>query len=53
MSGYGTRERWLLENRCKHCEKRHCGFKFRVRKAHDGWRCYGYRSKHWDERTWL
>ena len=45
---------WLEANRCPHCVKRGdprtCGNV--VKRAHDGWRCCGYSSRHWDERTW-
>lgn len=40
---------WLKENRCGHCPH-DCEplTKYKVVKAHEGWRCYGYRSKYWD-----
>ena len=51
---------WLRENRCPHCvnrDKRKCagrwaGEPYTVKRSHEGWRCCGYRSRHWDERMW-
>lgn len=46
------RVKWVRENRCPHCRKRNqAACPYKVRELHGGkWRCYGYESRHWDER---
>ena len=40
---------WLKEHRCPWCKSRNCKqCAYKVVKAYDGWRCYGYRCD--DER---
>ena len=51
------RELWLAENRCPFCihgdgKADGCARGYKRRRTHDGWRCYGYRSKLPDERRW-
>lgn len=49
----GEGRSWLEANRCPHCvNEGNCMGNYKVFELHGGWRCYGYRSKHWDERMW-
>ena len=46
-------ELWLIENRCHACVHRaQCPGNYKVARTYDGWRCYGFRSRFLDERTW-
>lgn len=46
---------WIRRKRCPHCvnsaKRNECAYK--VMKYENTWKCCGYRSKHWDERTWV
>ena len=48
---------WIAENKCPHCRNeakcttnRMKGYK--MGPAYNGYKCGGYRSRHWDERGW-
>ena len=45
-------EAWLKANRCPYCEKHNraaCSYTVRECSGGDGFKCYGYRSRYWDE----
>lgn len=45
--------KYVKTTRCPHCIRK-CkpGSKYRLVESWSGGRCYGFRSKHWDERMW-
>ena len=49
----GEARAWLKRERCPHCVHRdQVACLYTVKLTMDGWKCCGYRSRHWDERMW-